>query len=75
MRLPAGSQVTAIAVFSSRNSLFEYGYVAVHPDYDAKEELEDGLVFCNRTLGFVNAPALMQHIVRTLQSVTIDVVG
>ena len=49
------------------------GYVAVHPDYDAKEELENGLVFCNRTLGFVNAPALMQHIVRTLQSVTIDV--
>lgn len=49
------------------------GYIAVHPDYEAKGELEDGLVFCNRTLGFVNAPALMQHIVRALQSVTIDV--
>ncbi|MFC1936015.1 aminotransferase class I/II-fold pyridoxal phosphate-dependent enzyme, partial [Chloroflexota bacterium] len=32
-----------------------------------------GLTFCNRTLGFVNAPALMQHIVRSLQSVTVDV--
>ena len=38
-----------------------------------KEELFEGLVFCNRTLGFVNAPALMQHIVKTLQSVTVDV--
>ena len=49
------------------------GYVAVHPDYDGRAELMDALNFCNRTLGFVNAPALMQHIVRSLQSVTIDV--
>jgi len=49
------------------------GFIAVHPDYDGKAELMDGLVFCNRTLGFVNAPALMQHIVKNLQSVTIDV--
>ena len=49
------------------------GYIAVHPGYDGRAELVDGLIFCNRTLGFVNAPALMQHIVRGLQSVTIDV--
>ena len=49
------------------------GYIAAHPDYHDKTELMDGLVFCNRTLGFVNAPALMQHIVRTLQSVTVDI--
>ena len=49
------------------------GYIAVHPDYDGRRELIDGLVFCNRTLGFVNAPALMQHIVSHLQGVTIDV--
>ena len=49
------------------------GFVAVHPDYEDKTELMDGLVFCNRTLGFVNAPALIQHIVKNLQSVTIDV--
>ena len=49
------------------------GYIAVHPDYDDKTELMDGLVFCNRTLGFVNAPALMQHIVRALQSATVDI--
>jgi aspartate aminotransferase len=49
------------------------GFVAVHPDCDEKADLMDGLTFCNRTLGFVNAPALMQHIVRSLQSVTVNV--
>ena len=49
------------------------GYIAIHPDYEDSVELMDGLVFCNRTLGFVNAPALMQHIVSRLQSVTVDV--
>ena len=49
------------------------GYIAVHPDYEDGVELMDGLVFCNRTLGFVNAPALMQHIVAKLQSATVDI--
>ena len=49
------------------------GYVALSPELPDAEELMDALVFCNRTLGFVNAPALMQHLVRGLQSVTVDV--
>ena len=49
------------------------GFIAVHPEYKGKDEMMDALTFCNRTLGFVNAPALMQHIVKTLQAVTIDV--
>ena len=49
------------------------GYLAVHPRYEDRAELVDGLTFCNRTLGFVNAPALMQHLVTSLQSVTVDV--
>lgn len=49
------------------------GHIAVHPDYPGKEELVDGLIFCTRTLGFVNAPALMQHVVRALQGVSVDV--
>ena len=49
------------------------GYAAINPAYPHKGELADGLAFCNRTLGFVNAPALMQHIVRALQGVTVDV--
>jgi aspartate aminotransferase len=49
------------------------GYIAVHPDYNQREELVGGLIFCNRTLGYVNAPALMQHIVRYLQHVTVSI--
>ena len=49
------------------------GYVAVHPGYAGGAELMDALVFCNRVLGFVNAPALMQHVVRGLQHVSVDV--
>ena len=49
------------------------GYVAVNPNYAGREELVGGLTFCNRILGFVNAPALMQHVVRALQGVSVDV--
>lgn len=49
------------------------GYIAVNPQYSGREELVNGLTFCNRTLGFVNAPALMQHTVRALQGVTVDI--
>lgn len=48
------------------------GYIAVHPDFDDGGGLMDALIFCNRVLGFVNAPAIMQHLVRNLQTVTID---
>ena len=49
------------------------GYIAVNPGYRDKEFLVGGLTFCNRILGFVNAPALMQHLVRALQGVQVDV--
>ncbi|HEY31980.1 MAG TPA: pyridoxal phosphate-dependent aminotransferase [Dehalococcoidia bacterium] len=49
------------------------GFVAVHPDCDDKQDVVDGLVFCNRILGFVNAPALMQNIVGHLQGVTVSI--
>ncbi len=49
------------------------GYIAVHPAYPQREELVDGLIFCTRTLGFVNAPALMQHVIRSLQGISVDV--
>jgi aspartate aminotransferase len=49
------------------------GYIAVNPLYEGREELFNGLVFCNRVLGFVNAPALMQHIVEMLQDASVDV--
>jgi aspartate aminotransferase len=49
------------------------GYIAVHPDCDDKQELVNGLIYCNRVLGYVNAPALMQHLVRHLQTVTVSI--
>ena len=49
------------------------GYIAVNPAYADKQELVDGLIFCNRVLGFVNAPAFMQHAVRALQGISVDV--
>lgn len=49
------------------------GYIAVHPEVDSPDLLMDGLIFSNRTLGFVNAPALMQRIVAKLQHETVDV--
>jgi len=49
------------------------GFVAINPHYECRNELMDGLTFSNRTLGFVNAPALMQQLVSRLQTVSIDV--
>jgi aspartate aminotransferase len=49
------------------------GYVAVSPQCPDRGALVDALVFCNRVLGFVNAPALMQHLVRVLLDETVDV--
>ena len=49
------------------------GYIAVNPRYEERNELVNGLVFCNRVLGFVNAPALMQNVVRALQDASVDI--
>jgi len=49
------------------------GYIAIHPECSQREDLVDGFIFCNRTLGYVNAPALMQHVVRYLQNITVSV--
>jgi aspartate aminotransferase len=49
------------------------GYIAIHPDSSHRDELVNGFVFCNRILGFVNAPALMQHVVKNLQHITVSI--
>ena len=49
------------------------GFVALHPSAEAGREIMAGLIFCNRVLGFVNAPALIQRVVQDLRSVKIDV--
>ena len=49
------------------------GYVAVNPSDPGKTDLMDALNFSLRTLGFVNAPALMQRAVAAVQRATVDV--
>lgn len=42
------------------------GYAAVHPDCEGGKEVFGALIHANRTLGFINCPALMQNVVRRL---------
>jgi len=49
------------------------GYLAVNPKMKDWKQAIDGLTFCNRILGFVNAPALMQRILVKLQGVSVNV--
>ena len=48
------------------------GYVAVHPKCADVENLMSGLIFCNRVLGFVNAPALIQRAIKNVQNISVD---
>ena len=49
------------------------GFIAVNPEMENWRQLVDGLTFCNRILGFVNAPALMQRILPRLQGVKVNI--
>jgi aspartate aminotransferase len=49
------------------------GYIAVNPLCEEVDEMISAVVFANRTLGFVNAPALMQRLVAPLQRNSIDI--
>jgi aspartate aminotransferase len=49
------------------------GYVAVSPVCEEADELISALIFANRILGFVNAPALMQRLVAPLQRNSVHV--
>ncbi len=49
------------------------GYIAVNPGIEALDAVMEGLTLCNRILGFVNAPALMQRVIAGLGGVKVDV--
>ena len=49
------------------------GWLAVHPEADDFENLMNGIIMCNRILGYVNAPAIMQKVVAELQGVSVDI--
>ena len=49
------------------------GYLALGPGISEASRLMEGLVFSNRILGFVNAPALMQRVITGMQGITVDI--
>ena len=65
-----------VAVFSHSKDLGlageRIGYIAVSPRID-DQGLIDAMIFANRILGFINAPALMQRLVGRYQKNSVDV--
>ncbi|MTI84706.1 MAG: pyridoxal phosphate-dependent aminotransferase [Firmicutes bacterium] len=51
------------------------GYIAMHPDIKDADLLFKGFTYCIRSLGFVNAPALMQRLITSLQREEADIAG
>lgn len=49
------------------------GWLAVHPEADDSENIVNGAVLCNRILGYVNAPALMQRVVGKIPGAAVDI--
>jgi len=49
------------------------GFIAVNPGAAYKKDLLAAMVFANRVLGFVNAPALMQRVVARIPEDRVDV--
>ena len=49
------------------------GYLAANPEMKDVNLFMQGAIFCNRVLGFVNAPALMQRLVTKLQRASVDI--
>lgn len=49
------------------------GYAALNPEMSDKAMIAGGMVLCNRILGYVNAPALMQRAVSYLLEESVDV--
>jgi aspartate aminotransferase len=49
------------------------GYLAISPEIADAETVISAAILCNRILGFVNAPALMQRVIAGLQGVRVAV--
>ncbi|MCF8143668.1 MAG: pyridoxal phosphate-dependent aminotransferase [Deltaproteobacteria bacterium] len=49
------------------------GYAAAHPEISDKAMVLSGMVLCNRVLGYVNAPAMMQRAIARLLNESVDI--
>ncbi len=51
------------------------GFIAINPAAAYKDDLLGGMALANRILGYVNAPALMQRVIGSLQGISVDMSG
>ncbi|MBW1806836.1 MAG: pyridoxal phosphate-dependent aminotransferase [Deltaproteobacteria bacterium] len=49
------------------------GYAAISPEHADRKDLRGAMTFTNRTLGFVNAPALFQQAVAGVQTASVPI--
>lgn len=49
------------------------GYIAISPNCRYKNEIFDGAAFNNRTLGYINAPAIMQRVIAVIGEYKVNV--
>jgi aspartate aminotransferase len=49
------------------------GYAAANPGISDKKSVMNGMILCNRVLGYVNAPSLMQRAVALLLDDSVDI--
>ncbi len=68
-----------VAVYSHSKDLGlageRIGYIAISPRISDERPMIDAMIFANRILGFINAPALMQRLVGKFQKNSVDVSG
>ncbi|MFP4391401.1 MAG: pyridoxal phosphate-dependent aminotransferase [Desulfohalobiaceae bacterium] len=64
-----------VSSFSKSHSLAgeRVGYILPHPDMPDQGQLLQGLIFANRVLGFVNAPAIGQQLLPHILGYGVDV--
>ena len=72
---PLYENTVAVTSYSKDLSLpgERIGYAAVNPAADDYDNLINGVILCNRIMGFVNAPALMQRVIAGLQGQSVDI--
>lgn len=49
------------------------GFITVNPSCDDTNTLMSGLIICNRILGYINAPALMQRVIAKILNKSVDI--
>lgn len=73
--LPLYPYSVVVSSFSKNLSLAgeRVGYALLNPAMPGKAELLGGLIFANRTLGYVNAPAVGQKLIPACRGASVDV--